>query len=498
MKPRNLLVACLLIIGHWFLLFNLRFEAWPEMLVYPYLLNHGFKLYQDIINPYPPLFTTILGSLFAIINLSVFNLKIITWVLILITDLMVYFIAYRRYGLKAGLTALTFFIIFQPLLDGNGLWYDLALTPVLLLAFYLDSPVWLAVGFFIKQSAIWLFPLMYRRFRQLFIGVFLLFLFFLIVFALQDNLSAYLFWPWRFALTIFPSLPGHKDLGTPTLWLIALTPFIIPIALLKKNKPFYWMVASFLFIFPRFGLFHLQPALAFAALSLASSLQSIKLRSYIFKLFAISYVLLASLIWFRQIKLYWHQPVRFFEPEIIQAAARLKAETPPQTPLLFINAPDQLMVLADRLPAKPWVITFPWYLELPGFQQRIIDSLTNQQVTSVVFSPYQNQAKFTPGSYVPQQLDAFIQAEFTQTTTISGNIELQSRPLPSAAIPDPADQVLITVTTYPTSAAVYLRSSYSQDIFIDKITAKLTAIPSSALTVQAGNQALGTLTYDKW
>lgn len=419
------LIAALLV--HLLLLINLRFEAWPEMLVYPYLLNHGFKLYQDIINPYPPLFTTILAGLFAIVNLSVLNLKVFTWILILITDLLVFFIARRRYGFKAGLAALGFFVLFQPLLDGNGLWYDLALTPVLLLAFYFNSPVWLAAGFFIKQSVIWLFPLMYRQWKQLLISLLLFFSFFLVIFSLQNNLPAYLFWPWRFALTIFPGLPGHKDLGSPQMWLIAIAPFISA-AFFKPSRPFYWMILSFLFIFPRFGLFHLQPALAFASLSLAASLQSIKLRSYTFKLFAIGYLLLAGLIWVRQIKLYWHQPTRFFEPEILAMAQKISTLTQPNRPVFMLNAPDQLLFLSNRLPTKPWAITFPWYLELPGMQQRFINAVTDQQVPAVVFSPYKHQDQFTPGSYRPTDLDNFIKTNFTQEVKLADNIYLLTRP----------------------------------------------------------------------
>src|SRR3989344_6829290 len=206
-----MIIPLFLILIHLFLLFNLRFEAWPEMLIYPYLLNHGFKLYQDIINPYPPLFTTVLASFFAVVNLSVLNLKIFTWALILVTDLLIFLIARCRSGFKSALMALGFFVIFQPLLDGNGLWYDLALTPILLLAFHFNAPVLLAAGFFIKQSVVWLFPLMYRQWKQLTLALLSFFLFFCILFALQGNLSDYLFWPWRFAFTIFPFMPGHKD-----------------------------------------------------------------------------------------------------------------------------------------------------------------------------------------------------------------------------------------------------------------------------------------------
>ena len=376
-----------ILLAHLLLLANLRFEAWPEMLVYPYLLDHGFKLYQDIINPYAPIFTGFLYFFFKVFGLSLSNLKLLTWGIIFASDIIIYRIASRRYGHIAGLLALSFFVIFQPLLDGNGLWYDLALTPVLLLAFDRQSPFLVAVAFFMKQSVLWLFVILFKKWRQLLISLISLFLISYFLFLVSGNLAAYLFWPWHFALTIMPTMPGHKDWGTPGLWFMALIPFILPTLLWLRHRrfnspePFLWMSLSFLLILPRFGLFHLQPALAFTALVLAQHSRKIP------KLFLACYIVISSFLWFRHIKLFWHQPTRFFEPEIMQAAEKLKSFTVPEKPILFLNAPDQIMILANRLPAKPWAITFPWYLELPGMQQRFIDALINQQVQAIVFSP---------------------------------------------------------------------------------------------------------------
>ncbi len=418
------LIAGLLI--HLFLLVNLRFEAWPEIIIYPWLMDHGFKLYQDIINPYLPGLTGFLYLFFRLFGFTLLNWQLLTWSIILTTDLLIYFIASRRYGQKPALLALTFFIIFQPLLDGNGLWFDLATTPLLLLAFYLKSPFLLATAFFIKQSTIWLFPLMYRQWKKLLAGLIILFAISYLPFALSGTAADYLFWPWRFALTILPTMPGHKDFGSLSLWLIAVTPFL-PMIFLKKTSPFLWTILSFLFVFPRFGLFHLQPALAFAALSLASSLQSIKVGKLHFYVF-MSFILIVSLLWIRQIKLFWRQPPRFFEPEIYAAAQKLSSLTLPNRPIFMLNAPDQLLFLSNRLPTKPWAITFPWYFELPGMQARLINSIREQQPQAVIFSPYQIQDKFKPGSYRPQVVDELVRLSFPQTKYISDSIYLLTKP----------------------------------------------------------------------
>src|SRR3990167_7265436 len=237
------MIVLILVLIHLFLLINLRFEAWPEIIIYPWLMDHGFKLYQDIINPYLPGLTWFLYSFFRLVGFSLFNWQLLTWGIILLTDGLIYFIASRRYGTHGALIALGFFIIFQPLLDGNGLWFDLATTPLLLLAFYFQSPFLLTTAFFFKQSVIWLFPLMYRQWKKLFISLIILFAVSLVPFAISGTTADYLFWPWRFALTILPIMPGHKDFGSPSLWLIAIIPFV-PMMFLKKTPPFLWMILS--------------------------------------------------------------------------------------------------------------------------------------------------------------------------------------------------------------------------------------------------------------
>ena len=44
----------ILLIFHLLLVKVTQFVAWPEMLIYPYLLSRGFSFYGDIIQPYMP------------------------------------------------------------------------------------------------------------------------------------------------------------------------------------------------------------------------------------------------------------------------------------------------------------------------------------------------------------------------------------------------------------------------------------------------------------
>jgi hypothetical protein len=117
------------------LLVKLRFTVWPEMVMFPWLLDHGFELYRDLINPYWPGLTWLLWGWFKVWGFGFGQLKILTWLVILVTDGLVYGLTVRLSGKKwAGLVALAFFVFWQPVLEGNGLWHDIVLTLVLLLA----------------------------------------------------------------------------------------------------------------------------------------------------------------------------------------------------------------------------------------------------------------------------------------------------------------------------------------------------------------------------
>ena len=105
------MIVLILVLIHLFLLINLRFEAWPEIIIYPWLMDHGFKLYKDIINPYLPGLTWFLYFFFRLFGFTLLNWQLLTWGIILLTDALVYFIARRKYGSTPALVGLIFFII---------------------------------------------------------------------------------------------------------------------------------------------------------------------------------------------------------------------------------------------------------------------------------------------------------------------------------------------------------------------------------------------------
>jgi len=112
--------------------------------------------------------------------------------------------------------------------------------------------------------------------------------------------------------------------------------------------------------------------------------------------------------WFRVIQSQWQKQDRFLEPEIYQTAAKITLETDKNKSVLLVNGPELAYVLSDRLPPKPWLTQFPWFLELPRFQEKLIDNFKRKNLKQILIFPYQNEGEFVPGSYQPKKLLEFV------------------------------------------------------------------------------------------
>ena len=96
------------------------------------------------------------------------------------------------------------------------------------------------------------------------------------------------------------------------------------------------------------------------------------------------------------------------ESEVYRAAAKMALETDKNQPVLLVNGPELAYVLSGRLPPKPWLTQFPWFLELPGFQERLVDKFKSQNLKQIYRFPYQDEGEFMPGSYQSKKLLEYI------------------------------------------------------------------------------------------
>ncbi len=449
-----------LVLLHLILLINTKFTLWPEMVVYPYLANNGFRLYQDIINPYPPaflLFLNIFGKFFGYFPLP---FQLLTWVIIVLCDFSIYITVLKitKNYYNAALASL-FFVIFSVPFGINGLWFDLVQTPFLIFSIYYfykylnfkkiidfqKSFYLVVISFFIKQQVLWIvifylaFIIVKEKARIFKIAKDLLYPFGLFCFLLLiqfayfyklGTLKDFIFWTIYQPLILGSSLPGYVLLPSIKQILIALIPLLFAwsMNLFSKPKNLILMILPvplILFAFPRFDYFHLISYLAGVSLVIGVTFKFSK-NSQIKQLF-IPLGLAALLIIFSVhfFKSNWQQPVRFFERDTLSAAAFLDTVTTKDSLIYIQNGPDQLLPLADRLPPKPWAIQFPWYMEIGDLQSRTVASIRNKNPQFVVFKPYDQKAKYDLGSYRPTLIASYLDENYQNLIQINSTLWLR-------------------------------------------------------------------------
>ena len=439
---QNPLILGLLFV-HLLLLLFTQFTAWPEMLIYPYLLEHGFAFYGDIVQPYMPFLPYVLSVVFRLFGLSVVTLQYFTVGVIVVIDLVLLRIVQTHYKLLSPETVLAIFIALQVFFSGNGMWFDLFAVVPLLAAFYfalqylnsekmqdaLAAGFALGIGIITKQTAVWfLMPLLimvYTRNRKAILPMLLIasipFISLLIFFRVSD------IWNWAI---VYPLLKMAKTPGY-TLYpnareLIILLILLLPLFLSfvhrgkRLQKPHFimlWLIAAFGFLFPRFAWFHIQPLAPFLAIAVTTIFLT-KKNSVMVKIGKFGYLAFLLFLLLRLVTQELFLPVRFFEPEVIARTAILSTLVPHDQPVFFYNDMGNEMVAGQFLPVKPWAYTFPWYMEIPGLENEIITALERDRVQWVVAKPFGNEDQYVPGSYRPQLIDAYVQSHFGLVTTV--------------------------------------------------------------------------------
>lgn len=417
---------------HLFLLVQLKFTAWPEMLLWPYMMIHGLLPYKDMAIAHTPHLLVDLAIIFKIFGTGVVQLKIYTWLLVIITDVLLFWVSNKLWNRKVAIVATFSYIILQIFFDGNGLWFDLMLAPFALLTYYqLQKKNYLWVGilwavmFLTKQTAFWfLLPiglqvLQNKKERitnivQLVIGtagVAVLFVLLLLLFGILPD-----FWNWavNFGGFVLPRSQGQIQL--PDLKNIIIVGFVfvvfVPFLLNKKTRNinlFVWAVAGMMGVFPRFEYFHFQPALSFVAIAIGTILVSLK-RRRIFNIFIIFYLLGSFYLFANYFMRNWKEGTRFYETDVRNLVSYVKQNTNPGEKIFILNWWDNIYPLTSTLPATdPWVPQLSWYQDLSGVQEKEIEDLKTTKPRIILFKEYESTGL---AGYKPQILSDYITANY--------------------------------------------------------------------------------------
>lgn len=453
----NRLLPFLLITIHYLVLTQIQFIAWPEMFSYPYLLSKGYLIYKDIINPYPPLLPFSLQFYYSIFGMSLFSLKFISFFIIIVTDVTLFLVLRKIFNINKALLTLGMFILLQPSLEGNSLWFDLVITPLFILAYYfiykyiqvqnknllLSNALILLLGFIlslaflIKQTSIFvilsigLLLIIRGDRRKLVLLIYSLALIFPVLIVSyfmfkQGIFSDYLFWVYQYPFQHLKSAgfllyPTYKQL---TILMIILLPVCYTLFRYRSDKKIltaiFLFIPSLLFSFPRFSYFHLQPALPFICITIPYLFYKLTKKKRL--IFGFGYLTLICLIFALFFLKWYKQESRFYDNNTIRIASVLHNKLKDKGEIFFYNVSSEFFVISKLLPSRPWADTFPWYLETRGLQEKIINSLETHSVSYVVFRPFANEAFYTPGTYKPLKINNYIEQNFQLEEKIDKDI----------------------------------------------------------------------------
>lgn len=451
----------LLLTLHLLILLCTQFIAWPEMFSYAYLLNKGYLLYKDIINPYPPLLSWVLQFYYKIAGINLLSLKIITYLFILITDIFIYRITVKIANKQVGLIALLLYVLLQISFEGNGLWLDLALTPVLLLAFFVFYKiinnktekltdifilgVLLSAAFFIKQTVGFyiIFSGIYfiYRFRKdkgffKYISMYLISLllpFSIVSLIVMKNgvFNEYLYWVYRYPFQHLQS-SGFQLLPTAKQSFILILLIAFPFLFIWQNRKQLlvviigiWFILSLSFCIPRFSYFHLQPCLPFIAILLGYLFK--KIQDFNKKRLIFGYVIIIFGVFGYFVQKNLLKEPRFYDHKTIEISHDINMVVNNKETIYFYNLSSEYFVIGNLLPVKPWADTFPWYLESSNMQDKIVLSLEENKTPFIIKKEFSKEGMFIPGSYLPQKIDNYINNNYRLRGKITNDIWLLER-----------------------------------------------------------------------
>ena len=454
------LLLTLTISTHLFLLVFLQFIAWPEMVLWPYLLDKGLLPYRDIIIVYPPALIILLALLGKIFGITLIGLKLYTWILILLTDLLIFFVTKKiTDNVKVAFISLLFYVLWQPFFEGNAMWFDLVLAPLALLVFYLlwrreflGSGILFGLAISIKQTAFWFFvPIMLtfwltkelkpNTLVKFVIGSAVLPMACLLYLVQADIFQDFFQWAINFGVFYLPRAPGQVLLPTVKNILAVGVPYgllLMAVFMFIKRKTGkeksslllllpLWALFGVLGTYPRWEYFHFQPSLPFLAVVSGLVISSLKISlkkksNFLILLYLILIFFGTVYLQARFYRLNWQKPTRFFETDVLDGARWLKENTKSSEKIYILNSWDHLYALSDTLPAvAPLIHTLSWQLEYPGMQEKYVADLTKNKPRIVVFEPYYDRGWGSGiGLYKPEKIDKFLQENYILEEIIAG------------------------------------------------------------------------------
>ena len=399
LKDRMFIPICILLFAiHIYILLQLIFFLYPELLVYSFLTDKGLLPYKEIIDQHFP------GLMFLPVNLKTLGIDTVKEMRLLHLGLTVFsdilFVKLSGKLLKRKILviiSLIFYIFWQIYLEGHVLWIESFVTPLILMAFiylykfmrrrnasdiYMSALIF-GIAFVFKQT---LAPLIFLVFLYLLIDrtgikkilislslvlvpIFLVFVHFWRLGVIND----FIYWTAIFNLTVFsqmgktqPTLTGIFKLS-PVFGLTLISIII----LIKKHDtkrlllPGIFFTGTLFFAYARFDFIHLQPALPYAVMICFLSLKYLR-----------KYILIPCLLLYSLVSLYIFIPnFRFFnkpgvspmlnDPETVTLVNTINRYRKNGEKIFAFGTYLHIYYLTDTLPpGNIFSFQFPWFMKI--------------------------------------------------------------------------------------------------------------------------------------
>jgi len=454
MNKKYYLTLIAILSSHLFVLIKTKFTAWPEMLLWPYLMIKGWLPYKDIAIAHNPLMLLELSFFYKIFGVGVNQLKIFTWIVILTFNLLIFIVTKRIWNKKIALFSVIFYSIWMFFYEGNGLWFDLYMGILAFSSFcfalrknwFLTGFFW-ALAFLSKQTAFWfLIPISYTAIteRETFkslkdkilkftYGSIVVFVVFLIFIYSADIMPDFFNWAVKFGIFTLPKLKGQIQFPDFKNIIVSFFPFIIFLYMFfntlsrqkyKKSNIvnlFLWSFAGVLGTFPRFELFHFQPAVPYLAIATSIAISNLNFRTFSYRLFLIFYFSTSFYLVFSSLHRNYGKETRFYDREVLKVVEYIKNNTIYDEKIFVLNWWDSIYALTNTMPAsRPWVPQLAWYQELPGIEEKEVNSIEKNKPKLILLYPYTD---FGLSSFVPQKLYHYVQENYKLKDKV-GNLEV--------------------------------------------------------------------------
>jgi 4-amino-4-deoxy-L-arabinose transferase-like glycosyltransferase len=379
---------------------NLTFTAWPEMLAWPYLILQGWLPYRDIAIAHNPLLLLDLVIFFKLFGVGIMQLKIFTWILISTNVYLTYYVGKKFWSKNIGLLSSFLYLILCIIFEGNGLWFDLALPPFALLLYlflkekkYVWAGVFFVLGFLTKQTFIYFAvptvfyilqsTLIKKNIANFNIGSGIVISIFIVILSLLGILDDYYNWAIKFGILYLPTAVGQISFPTLKQLLFAVAPFLI-VVFGANYLVLSFMVVGVLGVYPRWELFHFQPALPFLSIVIASFVYSKR------NIFLKSLIIVCSMLYIVYgIGRQFGGNTRFFESDVQKVQDSVI--TNQYSNIYVVNYWDNIYALTNTLPPKPLIPYIPWYLDYGESKNIILSNLKSEMPDSVVIGQRGNE-----------------------------------------------------------------------------------------------------------